>query len=92
MWKVAIEIIIGLALLLYIGNTEISLSPFSFRMNRPFAVAAVVCLLLGIIFLRVDAYSEGIKQAERIATEVIEDLLEEGDPDSSVECSEQQTV
>lgn len=46
--KIVLSIIVFVALMLFVGRTTISVSPFSIHMERPWIVVGIILLVLAI--------------------------------------------
>ena len=78
MWYYIPIIILGI---LVVGQTEISISPFSFKIKAPYLAAGAVFLGLSIFCFYLAGYKQGYKD-KRITKEelieVIKDIKERG--------------
>ncbi|PNP96423.1 hypothetical protein BFS16_00625 [Hoylesella timonensis] len=57
--KIVLSIIVFVALMLFVGRTTISVSPFSIHMERPWIVVGIILLVLAIGAIQYDSYCKG---------------------------------
>lgn len=61
------QIVLLVVLLLFVGRTEISFSPFRFSIERPFLVAGLVLAIIAGYCFYFDGYADGyIKGCDKV--------------------------
>ncbi len=63
--KIVLSIIVFVALMLFVGRTTISVSPFSVHMERPWIVAGIIMLALSLEIFQYDSYCQGKKDMRK---------------------------
>lgn len=73
--KEIILLVIGIAILIWIGKPEISLDPFSIKFLRWQNMLGLIFLTLSLAVFRSYSYKEGKKDAYKEINEIIEQEL-----------------
>lgn len=70
--KEIISVVILIVVILFVGKTEITLHPFSIRMEQWMTVVGIALISIGVSLMCRDSHCEGFKKgAEQGAEEVI---------------------
>lgn len=64
-------------LILIMGRTEITLSPFSFRMEGWPNVVGYILIALGLLFLNLDSKNQGYKEGFNDCKDKVMEILKE---------------
>ena len=68
--------IIGIAIFLYMGDTKITLSPFSFKMERLSFALGWLCLSVGFVLMQVSTYNKGAQDGAKAMRDAVVEYVD----------------